>query len=133
MTETKRDSPGTVLRVVVGTELAALVGLVAVLWVLRPSSVASAFWGGMVFLVPSAYFTLYAFRYSGTNSHYAAALSLHRGQKGKIVLVAAGFALALRFVQPLQPGFLFGGYLFLLAVHIAVAAKISERFGGGSK
>lgn len=130
MTVTKRKSP---LRVVIGIELAALLGLVAVLWVFRPDSVASAFWGGIVFLVPNAYFTLYAFRYSGTESAYAAALSLHRGQRGKIVLVAVGFALALRFVRPLQPAFLFGGYLFLLAVHIAVAAKISEKVGGELK
>lgn len=118
-----------VLSVVVAVEVLALLVLTALLWVFRQQAVASAFWGGIVFIIPNAYFTLYAFRYSGAYSTYSAALSLVRGQMGKILLVTGGFALAFRFVQPLHPGYLLGGYIFVLAVHIAVAAKISERFG----
>lgn len=117
------------VRNVVLVEAVALLTLVALLWLYQPASAQSAFWGGLVFLVPNAYFTLYAFRYSGAQSALTVALSLHRGQTGKLVLVAAGFALAFRFIQPLHPGYLFAGYLFVLAVHVAVAAKISERFG----
>lgn len=125
----QRPSSFGVVRNVVAAEMAALCGLVALLWIFQPQSVASAFWGGMVFIVPNAYFTLYAFRYSGSRWTYTVVLSLVRGQMGKLLLVTVGFALAFRFVQPLHPGYLFGGYIFVLAVHIAVAAKISERFG----
>lgn len=115
---------------VVAAELAALLVLVVLLWVLKPQVIASAFWGGMVFIVPNAYLAFYAFRHCDVHSKYSAALSLGRGQIGKILLVAVGFALAFRFVQPLHQGYLLGGYIGVLAVHIAVAAKISVLLGG---
>lgn len=126
-----RQKPGLVRLIgsVVAAELAALLVLVAILWILHPQVTASAFWGGMVFIVPNTYLAFYAFRHCEVHSMYSAALSLGRGQTGKILLVAAGFALAFRFVQPLHPGYLFGGYICVLAVHIAVAAKISKLFG----
>ena len=118
-----------VVQRVIGTELVALSALVVVLGIYHPQAAVSAFWGGMIFLVPNAYFTYYAFRYRGAEKAYTVAVSLLRGQKGKTVLNVVGFALAFRFVQPLHTGYLFAAYVFVLVVHIFVAARISERFG----
>lgn len=118
-----------VVQRVIGIELVTLVALVAMIRIFHPQAAVSAFWGGMIFLVPNAYFTYYAFRYRGAQKAYTVAMSLIRGQKGKTVLNVVGFALAFRFVQPLHTGYLFAAYVFVLVVHIFVAAKISEQFG----
>lgn len=118
-----------VVQRVLGIELVALVALVAVVGIYHPQAAASAFWGGMIFLVPNAYFTYYAFRHRGAQKVYTVAMSLLRGQKGKTVLNVVGFALAFRFVQPLHTAYLFAAYIFVLVVHIFVAARISEQFG----
>lgn len=130
MMVTKRKAQGLrLVQKVVLLETVALLLPVAIFWVYQPPSARSALWGGVVFLVPNAYFTFYAFRYSGSQSALSVALSFHRGQVGKLVLVAVGFALAFRFVQPLHVWYLFFGYLYMLIVHIVVAAKISVREG----
>lgn len=118
-----------VLSFIVGTELAALVTLVMTVWLYEPYAVASTFWGGIVFLVPCAYSSYYAFRHRGAQQVYLVTMSILRGQRGKTLLTAVGFALAFQFVKPLYIGYLFGGYIFLLIVHVAVAAKVSKRFG----
>lgn len=128
MMMTERKASGLrLVRNVVLIEAAALLSLVVIVWLYQALSAPSAFWGGMVFLVPNAYFTFYAFRYSEAQSTLNVALSLHRGQIGKLILVAVGFALVFRFVEPLHVWPLFLGYLYMLAVHIAVAAKVSAR------
>ncbi len=81
--------------------------------------------GGMIFVIPNIYFTFYAFRYSGAEWAPWVLRSFYRGQAGKLVLVAVGFAMAFKLVNPLNPLALFGTFVFMNFVHILVAAKIS--------
>lgn len=83
----------------------------------------SVFLGGLVFFVPNAYFTIYAFRYRGAQWIYWVALSAYRGQAGKLMLSAVGFALVFRFVETLHAGALFGAYVIMTGVHIALSYR----------
>jgi ATP synthase protein I len=99
---------------------AILVGLV---WVIKPHALLSVVWGTLVFLIPSAYFTYYAFRQSATQWAGLVVLSMFRGLMGKMLLTSAGFALAFNFARPVHAEYLFGSYLVLWFAHLIGAAK----------
>jgi ATP synthase protein I len=110
-------------------EFLSVAALIFFVWVIRPEVLVSVVWAGAVFLFPNAYFAFYAFRYSGAGRETSVLLSFFRGQTGKTLLTAAGFALAFSFAKPLNVGFLMGAYILLLFLHVLIAAKVSGRFG----
>ena len=48
--------------------------------------------GGLIQIIPSAYFALLAFRYRGARASYLIAQSFYRGEVGKYVMTLVGFA-----------------------------------------
>ncbi|WP_150305601.1 F0F1 ATP synthase subunit I [Pseudomonas saliphila] len=97
---------------------AIMAGLVALtLWIFQGQvSACSALLGGMIALVPNAYFAYRVYRYSGARSARAIVSELYSGEAGKLILTAALFVLVLLAVKPLEVPALFAGYLAVLAV-----------------
>ena len=74
--------------------------------------------GGLIAIVPQAYFATLAFRWRGANSARAIARSSYVGEVGKFLLSVAGFALVFAAVRPLDGLAVFAGYLVMLAIQI---------------
>lgn len=87
----------------------------------------SAAIGGLIFIIPNAYFVFYALRYRGASQAILIAKSSYQGLMGKLALGAAGFALAFRFGPDLHAGALMFGYLAMVFFQIFLAAKLSDR------
>jgi F0F1-type ATP synthase assembly protein I len=83
--------------------------------------------GALAFLIPSAYFTYYAFRQSATSWAEGVVLSMFRGLMGKMLLTSAGFALAFHFIRPVHAEYLFGSYGVLWLTHLLAAAKFDRE------
>jgi ATP synthase protein I len=74
--------------------------------------------GGLIAIVPQAYFARQAFRWRGARSARAMARASYAGEIGKFLLSVAGFAVVFAMVRPIDGLAVFAGYLAMLAVHI---------------
>jgi ATP synthase protein I len=74
--------------------------------------------GGMIAVVPQAYFATLAFRRRGASSAKAIARSSYAGETGKFLLSIAGFAVVFATVRPISGPAVFAGYLAMLTVQI---------------
>ncbi len=74
--------------------------------------------GGLIAIVPQAYFATLAFRWRGAQSARAVARSGYAGEIGKFLLSAAGFALVFAVLRPIDGLAVFGGYLAMLITQI---------------
>jgi ATP synthase protein I len=103
----------------------ALVGLlVALLFLLGRGLTASysALLGGLIALLPNAYFAYKAFRYFGARSARSIVQAIWSGAMGKWILTAVLFALVFVGIRQLDIAALFVGYL--LAVAAAASAPL---------
>lgn len=78
----------------------------------------SAFSGGLIAIVPQAYFAVLAFRWRGAQSALAIAGSSYAGVMGKFLLSIAAFALVFAVVRPIDGPAVFMGYLAMLVTQI---------------
>ena len=78
----------------------------------------SVFGGGLIAIVPQAYFAALAFRSRGARSAKVIARSSYAGELGKFVLSVAGFALVFAVVRPINSPAVFVGYLAMLITQI---------------
>lgn len=103
-------------------EVAVCVFIVIAIWWFDRALAVSAVAGCLVFILPSAYFTLSALprSYQGGSSWFL--VSFFKGQIGKLALTAVGFALVFHFVSPLHVPSFFVVYSVLLLIHIFVIA-----------
>lgn len=74
--------------------------------------------GGLVAIIPQAYFAMLAFRWRGARSARAIARSSYAGETGKFLLSVAGFAVVFATVRPISGLAVFAGYLVMLAIQI---------------
>lgn len=74
--------------------------------------------GGLVAIVPQAYFAHLAFRWRGAKSAKAIAQSSYAGEVGKFVLSVAGFAVVFAAIRPINGLAVFAGYLAMLTIQI---------------
>ena len=74
--------------------------------------------GGLIAIVPQAYFAALAFRWLGARSVQAIARSGYAGELGKFLLSVAGFALVFAILRPLDGPAVFAGYLAMLITQI---------------
>lgn len=74
--------------------------------------------GGLIAIVPQAYFAMLAFRWRGARSARAMARSSYAGELGKFLLSVAGFALVFAVLRPINGPAVFGGYLAMLLTQI---------------
>lgn len=87
----------------------------------------SALLGGVLFILPNAYFTAYAFRYSGANSPQRVARAFVWGESGKLALTVVGFAVVLRMVQPLNVAVVMITYSLMIASQWLIASEVAKR------
>jgi ATP synthase protein I len=100
-------------------QLALLFILCLVLLAFDPVVAYSTLCGGLVAILPQAYFAVLAFRWRGARSASAIARSGYVGELGKFVLSAAGFALIFALVRPISGPAVIAGYLVMLTTQIA--------------
>ena len=74
--------------------------------------------GGMIAVVPQAWFASRAFSRRGASAAKAIARSSYVGEIGKFFLSVAGFAVVFAMVRPINGLAVFAGYLVMLVVHI---------------
>jgi ATP synthase protein I len=74
--------------------------------------------GGLVAVVPQAYFAATAFRWRGARSARAIARSSYAGEMGKFTLSIIGFAWVFAALRPVDGLAVFAGYLVMLALQI---------------
>lgn len=119
-------STARILGSVVCAECAVVLALGVLAACLDVRLAESAVVGGLLFVIPNAYFTLYAFRYRGAGWSQLIPLSFNKGLMGKLMLTAAGFAVVFHFNTPNILA-LFGSYCLLLVIHVWVAHRVSNR------
>lgn len=83
--------------------------------------------GAIVYSLPNAYFTWYAFRYRGKDYSLQIASSFYTGEFGKHALAAVGFALVYRYVNPLHAPALIAGFSSLIVVQWFIAWQVATR------
>jgi ATP synthase protein I len=74
--------------------------------------------GGLIAVLPQAYFAARAFRWRGARSAQAIAKSSYAGVVGKFVFSAAGFAAVFALLRPIAGLAVFAGYLAMLMIQI---------------
>ena len=99
-------------------QLAILVPLCLVILALDKVRAYSVLSGGMIAILPQAYFAALAFRWRGARSARAIARSGYAGEVGKFFLSFAGFAAVFAVVRPIDGLAVFAGYLVMLAIQI---------------
>jgi F0F1-type ATP synthase, subunit I len=107
-------------------EIAVMGLLVLVVRLIDQDWVSSIVVGSLVFIVPSAYFTFYALLFAVNREPRWFLSAFIRGQTGKLMLAAVGFALAFKFVEPLHAPTVFIAYGVLMLVHVVMTAKVSK-------
>ena len=74
--------------------------------------------GGLISILPQAYFASLAFRRRGARSAMAIARSGYAGEVGKFILSIAGFAVVFATLRPIDGLAVFAAYLAMLAIQI---------------
>jgi len=78
----------------------------------------SMFFGGLIAVLPQAYFAVKVFHQTGARSAETALKASYTGEVGKFVLTAVGFAAVFAMVSPLSGLTVFIGYLIMLVIQI---------------
>ncbi len=87
----------------------------------------SMFCGGLVAILPQAYFAAIAFRWRGARAAQTIARTSYGAETGKFMLSAAGFAAVFATVRPIDGLAVFVGYLTMLAVQITGSWLLLSR------
>ncbi len=112
--------------IVLQTAMSALIGLF--FWLTQGWIAAySAWFGGMIALIPNVYFTYKAFQYFGARSIGAIVQSFWAGQMGKMILTAVLFAVLFLGVKPLNVLSVFVGYI-LVQMTSATSLLLTKDF-----
>lgn len=82
--------------------------------------------GGLISLLPSAYFARKAFRYRGARAMTLAVKAIYLGELIKLALMGAGFGLAFKYVRPLDPMALFAGFVLVHLAGIAILVTLQN-------
>ena len=80
--------------------------------------------GGLIQLIPQAWFTWQAFKYAGANYANAIVRSMYRGEAGKLVLTACGFTVVYNVIDDVNAIALMSAFLTMLGVQILLLAKV---------
>ncbi|NLY14317.1 MAG: F0F1 ATP synthase subunit I [Gammaproteobacteria bacterium] len=106
--------------------MTALIGLL--LWLIQGWVAAySAWFGGLIALIPNVYFTYKAFQYFGARSIAVIVQSFWAGEMGKLILTAVLFAVLFLGVRPLNVLAVFVGYI-LVQMTSATSLLLTKSF-----
>ncbi len=106
----------------------------AVLYLLAGREIAvSALTGGLIAVVPNAYFARQVYRYSGARLATAVVHSFYRGEAGKFLMTVIAFATVFAVAaQAVAPAALFGAYLAMAVINSVCVALAGRRKTGPS-
>lgn len=99
-------------------QLAVLVPLSLILLTRDKVLAYSVLSGGLIAVIPQAYFAALAFRRRGARYATAIARAGYAGEIGKYLLSVAGFAAVFAAVRPIDGPAVFTGYLVMLAIQL---------------
>lgn len=100
-------------------QLAILVPLCLLTWLtMNEVSAYSLLCGGLISILPQAWFASVAFRRRGAQQARAIARLSYAGEIGKFLLSVAGFALVFATVRPIDGLAVFTGFLLMLGIQI---------------
>lgn len=111
----------------VAIQLALIVILAAALNLVSVVIAYSALIGGLVAVIPNAYFARQAFRYSGAKAAQAVTQSFYRGEAGKFITTAMLFAGAFALVKPVSAAAIFSAYVAMLLVNSLLSWWLLKR------
>jgi ATP synthase protein I len=84
--------------------------------------------GGVIQIVPQAYFARLAFRYRGAKQAPEILRAIYKGETGKLLLTVVLFALAFNFIKPLHMPGLFLSYSAMIIVQwFCVSRALNHR------
>ncbi|WP_420887160.1 ATP synthase subunit I [Candidatus Litorirhabdus singularis] len=78
----------------------------------------SVFYGGLIAVLPQAWFAWRVFQYRGARSATHIARASYSGEVAKFVLTVSGFAAVFALVRPISGGAVFAGYGEMLVIQI---------------
>jgi ATP synthase protein I len=78
----------------------------------------SAFLGGMIAVIPQAWFASSLFRRSGAQAASHIARAGYAGEIGKFFMAAAGFAAVFATVRPIEAWAVFAGYGLMIIIQV---------------
>ena len=99
-------------------QLLALVILCLVLLKVDQVWAYSMFSGGLIAVLPQAYFAVKVFNQTGAQSAEAIVKASYSGEVGKFVLATGGFAVVFSTISPLSGLTVFTGYLVMLVIQL---------------
>jgi ATP synthase protein I len=108
-------------------QLAILVPLCLLLLALDEVRAYSVLCGGLIAILPQAYFAVLAFRWRGARSAQSIARSGYAGELGKFLLSVAGFAVVFAALRPIDGPAVFAGYLVMLAIQITGSWRLLRQ------
>lgn len=83
--------------------------------------------GGLISIIPNAYFAHKVFRHTGARAMETVVRNAYLGEFVKLALTGAGFGLAFVLVEPLHVPGLFAGFVL---VHVTgIAALVTSQYG----
>ena len=83
--------------------------------------------GGLISIIPGAYFAFRVFLYTGARSMEKMVRNAYFAELIKLIWIGAGFALVFRFVEPLAPELVFGGFAVIHLVGIVAVGRLANR------
>ena len=92
----------------------------------EPDAGRSVAMGGLIFLLPHAWFAERVFRRQGARAAREVAQGFYRAEAGKFLVTAAGFAAAFASLGPGQAGLLLGAYGVLYVVNSVLLAALGR-------
>ncbi|WP_317932860.1 ATP synthase subunit I [Halioxenophilus sp. WMMB6] len=107
-------------------QLLILLPIALIGWLYSATVSYSLLLGGLIQVIPSAYFAFYAFRIIGSAQAGSALQQIYRGEIGKFTLTLLGFALVFVFVKPLHSAALFSAFGLMTLVQWVVNAKVIQ-------
>lgn len=87
----------------------------------------SAGLGGLVCLIPNAYFAVRVFQHRGARAAQKIVRSFYAGEAGKLALTALLFAGIFVLVKPLSPGWLFAAFVVVQAIGWVTPLFVKDR------
>jgi len=100
-------------------QLVVLLGLWASLTGWNAVTARSLGLGGLISVVPNAWFALGVFRWRGASNAQRAVRAGYAAEIGKFMLAVAGFMLVFAKVRPIEGWAVFAGYVAMLCIQIA--------------
>ncbi len=117
-------------RIILVQTTVLVVLMVGALVVLGMVSAYSLLLGGMISIIPNAYFASKVFRHTGARAMEQIVRSAYLGEIIKLALTGAGFALAWSFVRPLQISGLMGGFVIAHITGMVSLVKLQKHVSG---